>query len=103
MVRTKVAVSKKAAAPAPAPAKKKKDAAKRDLLAIPKSVGKRFLRRSGCVRVGESPLQPLNKIARRKSKEVISNALRLALLDGRCTIKTRDMAQALAMSNIRIY
>jgi histone H3/H4 len=78
-------------------------AVERDSLAIPKAVGRRFLRRSGCERVSGELQDTLNEIAQRKALEVISSALRMAQLDGRCTIKTRDVSRALSISNIRIY
>ena len=120
MVRSKVQVKKAPATPpAPVPvaaaagkkkigkkdvvAKKQKAAVVRDALAIPKAVGRRFLRRSGCERVAGDLQGPLNEIAQRKAHEVMSSALRMAALEGRCTIKTRDVSRALGISNIRIY
>jgi histone H3/H4 len=82
---------------------KKKKAARYDPLSIPRSVGKRYLRRSGCIRVGDDPTVPLNEIYNRKVLEVMSNAVRMAQLEGRRRVMTRDMTRALTISNIRIY
>lgn len=72
-------------------------------LVIPKSVGKLFFRRCGCIRIESAILEPLNDICRETVAEIINIAARMAVCEGKSTIKPRHVSGAMEQCGIYIY
>ena len=93
--RGRVGKKKKGAAAAPARASAVEE--------IPRTQSKRFLMRSGCLRVGNDALDISDKRCNDLILKLVASDLAIASDAGRSTIKTRDTVRTFESNDIHIY